>query len=233
MANRVGKIQSCTNPEQWRHVKSNENPADLLSRGCGVSFLGSNRLWWQGPKFIWLNNAEWPSTAISKPKFDTERKRQISHITNHHKIISTKVNNEMALGRLAPEHFSDWLEYVRLFALVVRFVENCKLSCADRRYGELSSEEIGDVETRVLMLTQKDAFTIEYKALSQGKEIARNSVLLKLRPKLWTDGLIRCNGRLNFAEHLPFSARCPIILQRKSWVTMLIVKHYHEKMGHH
>ena len=44
VANRVGKIQSCTNPEQWRHVKSNENPVDLLSRGCGVSFLSSNRL---------------------------------------------------------------------------------------------------------------------------------------------------------------------------------------------
>ena len=45
VANRMGKIQSCTNPEQWRHVKSNENLADLLSRGCGVSFLSSNRLW--------------------------------------------------------------------------------------------------------------------------------------------------------------------------------------------
>ena len=180
-----------------------------------------------------MNNAEWPSTAINKLKFETEKKRQISLITNHRKIVSTKVNNEMTLVRLAPERCSDWLKYVRLFALVVRFVENCKLSCADRKYGELSSDEIDDVETRVLMLTQKDAFAMEYKALSQGKEIANNSVLLKLRPKLWTDGLIRCNGRLNFAEHLPFSARCPIILPRKSWVTMLIVKYYHEKMGHH
>ena len=81
----------------------------------------------------------------------------------------TKVNNEMTLGRLAPERFSDWLKYVRLFALVVRFVENCKLSCADRKYGELSSDEIDNVETRVLMLEQKDAFAMEYKALSQGK----------------------------------------------------------------
>ena len=107
VANRVGKIQSCTNPEQWRHVKSNENPVDLLSRGCGVSFLSSNRMWWQNPKFTQLNNAEWPSTAINKLKFETEKKRQISLITNHRKIVSTKVNNEMTLGRLAPERFSD------------------------------------------------------------------------------------------------------------------------------
>ena len=94
VANRVGKIQSCTNSEQWRHVKSNENPADLLSRGCGVSFLSSNRLWWQGPKFIRLNNAEWPSTAINKLKFETEKKRQISLISNYRKIVSTKVNTK-------------------------------------------------------------------------------------------------------------------------------------------
>ena len=126
-----------------------------------MSFLSSNRLWRQGPKFIRLNNAEWPSTAINKLKFETEKKRQISLITNHRKIVNTKVNNKMTLGWLAPERFLDWLKYVRLFALVVRFVENCKLSCADRKYGELSSDEIDDVETRVLMLTQKDAFAME------------------------------------------------------------------------
>ena len=82
-------------------------------------------------------------------------------------------------------------------------------------------------------ITQKDAFAMEYKALSQGKEIANNSVLLNLRPKLGTDGLIRRDGRLNFAEYLPFSANCPMILPTKSWVTGLVVKHYHEKMRHH
>ena len=101
------------------------------------------------------------------------------------------------------------------------------ISCA-RRSSSFTCGNLQGFATHGLRNT-----AIEYKALSQGKEIANNSVLLKLRPKLWTDGLIRCNGRLNFAEHLPFLARCPIILLRKSWVTMLIVKHYHEKMGHH
>ena len=115
----------------------------------------------------------------------------------------------MNFGRLAPERFSDWLKYVRLFVLVARFVKNCRLLCTDKRYGKRSSEEIDDAETRVLMLTQKDAFAMEYTALNQGKEIANNSVFLKLRPKLWTDGLIRCNGRLNFAKHLPFWENVP------------------------
>ena len=131
-----------------------------------------------------MNKAEWPSTAINKLKFETEKKRQISLITNHRKIISTKVNNEMTLGRLAFERFSDWLKYVRLFALVVRFVENCKLSCADRKYGELSSDEIDDVETRVLTLSQKDAFAMEYKALSQGKEDCKQQCLVEVETQI-------------------------------------------------
>ena len=33
VANRIGEVQTTTNPNQWRHVPSEENPADLLTRG--------------------------------------------------------------------------------------------------------------------------------------------------------------------------------------------------------
>ena len=46
------------------------------------------------------------------------------------------------------------------------------------------------------------------------------------------DRLIRCNGRLKHAEFLPYDVKFPIVLPRKSDVTRLIVKDYHEH-GHH
>ena len=39
VANRVGEIQSLTNPEQWRHVPTKQNLADLVTRGLSVSAL--------------------------------------------------------------------------------------------------------------------------------------------------------------------------------------------------
>ncbi|GFW18349.1 integrase catalytic domain-containing protein [Trichonephila clavipes] len=37
---------------QWNHVSSNENPADLISRGLNASDISSKQLWWHGPDFL-------------------------------------------------------------------------------------------------------------------------------------------------------------------------------------
>ncbi|XP_018403165.1 PREDICTED: uncharacterized protein LOC108780075 [Cyphomyrmex costatus] len=53
VANRVAKIQELTQEgAMWRHVPSEENPADLLSRGTTVADLHRNSLWWEGPAWI-------------------------------------------------------------------------------------------------------------------------------------------------------------------------------------
>ena len=51
VVNRVGEIQSLTNPEQWRHVATKQNPADLLTRGLSVSALIEEEKWLKGPTF--------------------------------------------------------------------------------------------------------------------------------------------------------------------------------------
>lgn len=41
---------------KWFHVKSQENPADLASRGLSLKELRKNNLWWKGPN--WLKQKE-------------------------------------------------------------------------------------------------------------------------------------------------------------------------------
>ena len=43
---------------------------------------------------------------------------------------------------------------------------------------------------------------------------------------------MRSDGRLTYAEFLPYDVRYPVILPRKSYVTKLIIKYHHE-LGNH
>ncbi|GFY36513.1 integrase catalytic domain-containing protein [Trichonephila clavipes] len=52
VANRFATIQHLTNIEQWHHVSSEQNPADLVSRGLDPSSFHNNSLWCNGPTFL-------------------------------------------------------------------------------------------------------------------------------------------------------------------------------------
>ncbi|XP_029970352.1 uncharacterized protein LOC115405059 [Salarias fasciatus] len=52
VANRVQRIKETTDPSQWRHVTSEENPADHASRGLKAKELIVSN-WLKGPEFLW------------------------------------------------------------------------------------------------------------------------------------------------------------------------------------
>ena len=60
VANRVGEIQSTTNPEQWRHVPTATNPEDHMTRRLTESDLAQKDTWWTGPEFLKNSEADWP-----------------------------------------------------------------------------------------------------------------------------------------------------------------------------
>ncbi|XP_035229906.1 uncharacterized protein LOC118201850 [Stegodyphus dumicola] len=49
---RVAKIQELSSVQQCHHVTSDQNPADLLSRGVDLDKLMHHKLWWCGPAFL-------------------------------------------------------------------------------------------------------------------------------------------------------------------------------------
>jgi len=50
VGNRVALIQEKAASASCRHVPSQSNPADLISRGIGPSNLSTSTLWWKGPQ---------------------------------------------------------------------------------------------------------------------------------------------------------------------------------------
>ena len=131
-------------------------------------------------------------------------------------------------SRLQPSRFSSWNSLMRVRAWVQRFMNNCEAPSSGRSSRELKCEEVADAETEIIREAQQEAFCEEYKALVKDKALPSNSKLLGLKPVLDEDGLLRSDGRRCYADYLPFDARFPIILPRRSPVTRLIVKWYHE-----
>ena len=51
VANQLKKIKNVTDVEQWRHIDTKENPADLASRGETLKNLENSDFWTSGPSF--------------------------------------------------------------------------------------------------------------------------------------------------------------------------------------
>ena len=50
---RVAEIQTKTNVDDWLHVPSNENIADILTKGAPPSEIGQDSVWQNGPSGWW------------------------------------------------------------------------------------------------------------------------------------------------------------------------------------
>ena len=60
VAHRVVKIRQLSAVNQWRHVPSKQNPADILSRGLKPTELPNSKMWFFGPLFLYQPENSWP-----------------------------------------------------------------------------------------------------------------------------------------------------------------------------
>ena len=61
--NRVQEIKVLTDTTKWKYCPTDENPADLLTRGLSADNFKDNALWWNGPS--WLpERSLWPQWNI-------------------------------------------------------------------------------------------------------------------------------------------------------------------------
>ena len=74
VCNSVAEIQELTSTSSWNHVPSEQNPADLLSRGSSLEHLIENALWWHGSLWIRSLNEPWPPSRKQNPEDPELRK---------------------------------------------------------------------------------------------------------------------------------------------------------------
>ena len=102
VANRVQHIRSRTDPSQWRHAHSAENPADEASRGISADEFLRNSKWLRGPDFLWEQNiqekeevldTEEPQNELT-PRF--ERSKYLSQSATISRLMSAILNDSRA-----------------------------------------------------------------------------------------------------------------------------------------
>ena len=77
-----------------------------------------------------------------------------------------------------------------------------------------------------------DKFQKRVSARRRNDTLKKTSCIYKLDPFVDKDGLLRIGGRIRRAA-VPFEVKHPLILPKKSHVSNLIVRHFHETVGHH
>ena len=156
VANRVAEIQSLTSSNQWRYVSTENNPADLATRGVTASGLACSEILWQCPKFLKKPESEWPENLIqassSSQKEFRSRGRFSKAETNkgQESTLTAATIKKSGDCRLNPQRFSSWNRLLRVHALVSRFLDNCCLSKDQRITGELTIDEIRNAENHII-----------------------------------------------------------------------------------
>lgn len=84
VSSRVARIQELTKSDEWRHIPTDSNPANCLSRGIDPRLIAGNSLWWNGPDFLSREVEHWPGNLVDST---TSEKVRTSSITLHTRII--------------------------------------------------------------------------------------------------------------------------------------------------
>lgn len=116
VGHRVSEIQELSSISQWRHVNTDNNPADIVSRRCSASQIIESSLWWNGPEWLRAQEEKWPKydNLIEVNSCMLEQK------TTRKVVMSTTCNINIL------NKFSSVSKLLLVIAYCLRFAHNAK-----------------------------------------------------------------------------------------------------------
>lgn len=223
VSNRVSFIQERVDPQDWHHVGSAQNPADIASRGAFPSELMTNSLWWAAPDFLQNSIDRWPMS-----KFNLEN---ISEVQSEEKknIILSATNNDTCnfLDKLLLDH-SSLNSIKRILGYILRFINNCRFP-NKKIMGNFSYKELNNALLTLVKREQQLAFSTELSKLNNNQKLPKP--FQKLNVFIDEQQILRVGGRLHYSALL-YDKKHPALLPRQSRLTFLIIETIHKKYMH-
>lgn len=191
-------------------MKSEDNPADAISRGQLPHAFLRNQTWFTGPSWLVKDESEWPKESM--------RITELPELKSN--TCLTAASGEFDIFK----NYSSYSKLCRIIAYCLRFRSINKYD------GTLNTEEINKAEICILKLMQTEQFSNEIRKLKNKQAITKGK-LVSLNPFLDNNDLIRVGGRLQKSK-LTFSQKHPILLPNRHRLTDQIIREFHENYYH-
>ena len=238
VANRLEFIHSHSKVSEWVHVPSEQNPADVGSRGCSPDELGE--MWLVGPSFLRRGPNCWPKEPSEQPDFPTEEVKQSPVCAA---VVDRAVKSPT--DRLI-EYHSRFLKLKKAVAWFRNFFE-CLQNGSFRRAvmvrgrglrqrsdgveRRLTVSDLQSAENAIIRFTQRSLLPQTAVRFADGPlSVKKGSSLSCLKPCL-KDGILIVGGRLSRSASLSETEKHPVILPRDCHVSQLVIREAHESVG--
>lgn len=221
VANRVSHIQDAVPGAQWRHVKSEDNSADIASRGQTPAELVNNSLWWAGPSWLSQDVQSWPY-LISDPSEEEVRAEEKVQVLLTSDIPAHPI--DYLLSR-----YSSVRKIQRLVGLWLRYINNLRCKLNRRSNLPLNRAELHNALLIIVKRTQFLHFNEDIKRLKERKLLSKP--MRKLNPFIDSLGVLRVGGRLS-RSGLEYSHKHPALLPRQAPLTYMIIDAFHRENCH-
>lgn len=210
------------------------NPADLPSRGIKATELVNNYTWWNGPAFLYLPEAKWP-TSRNVESNEIAHQETVKHSTSPTHTLVTKENSapHNISELINCNDFSDPMRLFRVPAYVLRFIDRvkCVRKSTEEVTKELTANEINRAKSVWIRTIQNNSFTNELEFLKSDNQRLPPNRVRQFGLFLDENRLMRCKGRIEHAN-LESDSKHPILLSSKHPFVDLIIRDTHTRVKH-
>ena len=209
----------------WKHVRTNFNPSDKLSRGLLPDEIETCCIWWKGPEFLMLPRESWPESIVTINESDSELNQELRK--------TFMMKQDTTLIELIETRFSKLSKLEHCFAYIRRFAAGER-----SQNGFFSAEELERATTSIIRVVQKSLLPHEYEFFVNHRKnpdstakYPQKSSINSLYPFMGDDLIIRVGGRLQSSPGLSTNQKHQVILPHCNLVK-LIVSNLHGKHFH-
>ena len=211
-ANRVTEIQALGPSIEWRHIRTEHNPADALSRGQFPSEFLRNKTWFEGPS--WLRHCEnsWPVIV----------EITVLELPGLKKMTCLLINSLKC----------DLFERFSSYSTMLNTIAYCLRVRPSNIYNgpTITITERLEAERKILFIIQREQYHEEINLLLT-KDKVKDNRLAAFNPFLDEHNLLRVGGRLLNSKVALYQKHL-ILLSSRRHVTDLIIREIHSENHH-